>query len=430
MTFWGPRPGWRRFAPSGRGQRWVACAALILLTLLVACTERETDDVPLTMTGWVSSPAEDDLVREVLQDFRERYPDIAVDYNPIQANYIEKIQLMLGTGTAPDVFMLDAFWAPPLIRYDTLMPLDGFIASADGFDLDDFEPAFVNAFRRGSRLYGLPKDYSTLVLFYNPQMFEAAGLTGPPRSWPQFEEAARRLTRDTDGDGRIDQFGFGLVDGLEYVLPFIWQNDAVFVLPDGTPNIDDPAVHEALAFLQRLRRRGWAKLPSELGAAWNMDGFGRQRVAMTFSGQWALNFMSTTFPKTPFTVAPMPRGKVERSIAYVVGYVMPKSVRRPNRAWKLIEYLTSKEGQRKWAELNIGLPPRRSVVEARNSNESPDTSVFTRTASIARTWQLGHNQRVLDEMQTALQAIYISDVEIQEAMDRLRQRLRRVGGRR
>ena len=405
--------------PSSRARR---NRTVIAVAMVVGC--HSTDDAQsIGMTGWVSSPAEDDLVRAVVRDFEQRFPDLSVRYDPIQANYIDKIQLMLGTGTAPDVFMLDAFWAPALVAYDTLLPLDEFIASDPDFDIDDFEPALLDAFRRDGKLYGLPKDYSTLALFYNPEMLARAEIKSPPTNWDELFATAQRLTQDTDGDGRIDQYGFGLVDGLEYVLPFIWQNAAEFLSSDGTVNIDDAGVRDALRFLQRLRRSGIAKLPSEVGAAWNMDGFGRQRIAMTFSGLWAVNFMRTTFPNTPYAIANLPRGKTKQSIAYVVGYVIPKDAASPRRAWTLLRYLTSKQGQAQWAKHNIGLSPRRSIAATEKQDQHPLTSVFTRSARHARTWQLGTQLRVLDETQTALQSIYIEDVDVDDAMENLRRRL-------
>ena len=407
------RGGWPLFG---------AGALALAVVGLAGCSERD-DDSSLQMAGWVSSPTEDDLVREVVAGFEAENPDVTVTYNPIQANYIEKIQLMLGTGTAPDVFMLEAFWAPPLTGYDTLLPLDDFIAADPEFDLGDFEPAMLDAFRRDGKLYGIPKDYSTLVLFYNPEMLAEAGFDRPPETWEELAHYAEKLTLDTNGDGRIDQTGFGLVDGLEYVLPFIWQNGSRLIGEDGEPNLDDPALIETLEYLQTMRRKGHARLPSEIGAAWNMDGMGRERVAMSMSGLWAVNFMDETFADVPYKVAPLPLGKEQASIAYVVGYVIPKNANNPEKAWRLLRYLTSKEGQQSWVELGIGLPPRRSTAEIAGTASDPTLSVFTDSARYARTWQLGDDQQLLDEAQTAMQSIFITDTPVEEALAKLKDRL-------
>lgn len=393
----------------------------LLLPLLAGCWRYETGDV--RMTGWVSSPTEDLLVRALVDSFSIRYPDISVSYNPIQANYPEKLQLMLGTNTAPDVFMLESYWAPSLINFDVLMPLDDFIARDPDFDLDDFEPALLDAFRHDGKLYGIPKDYSTLLLFYNPQMFAEAGLPGPPRTWDDLARYARLLTRDTDGDGVIDQYGFGMAEQLEYILPFIWQNGGGLFDEEGKLTLKDDALVEALRFLQGLKREGVAALPTDVGASWNMDGFGRRKFAMTTSGLWAINLMEETFAGVPYAVAPLPVGRQQSSIAFVVGYVMPKNALYPDDGWTLLRFLTSKTGQLIWARSGVGLPPRNSIVEATGAREDPVKALFIETASYARPWQLGPNQRVLDEAQTALQAIFMIDTPIEEALERMSKRL-------
>ncbi|MEO1232537.1 MAG: ABC transporter substrate-binding protein [Myxococcota bacterium] len=368
------------------------------------------------------------MVRSLVERFEAKHPDLLVSYDPIQANYMEKVQLMLGTGTAPDVFMLDAFWAPTLIEYDVLLPLESYFSATS--DVDDFEPRLVGAFQSEGRTFGLPKDHSPLVLFYNPAMFREVGLEGPPRTWGELRRAAQRLSRDIGGDGRIDTVGFGLVDGLEYVLPFVWQGGGRLIDRQGRIDTSSYGLRKALSFLQELRREGWAKLPSEVGAAWNMDGFGRGRVAMTFSGLWAINFLATTFPDIPYATAPLPRAERADTISYVVGYVAPKATEHPEAAARLLTFLTSREVQASWAREGIGLPSRRSVTEELELIDDPVRSVFVRSSSVARTWQLGSHARAVDETQTTLQAIFIANEDIPEALERLklrdeRQRTRR-----
>ncbi len=404
-----------------RMQNKLLALGLAAAILVTACGESQF--AGMRLAGWVSSPFESDAMQEIVARYNAETTAAAVAYQPIQANYIEKIQLMLGTDTAPDVFMLESFWAPTLINYDTLMPLDEFVASDPAFDLGDFEPALLDAFRRDGKLYGLPKDYSTVALFYNPDMLREAGLDGPPETWEELYDYARQLTVDSNGDGSAEVFGFGTVDSVEYVLPFVWQNGGELVRNDGGVDFDNPKAIEAIEFLRQLREEGLAAVPTDMGASWNMEAYGRGRVAMTISGLWAVNFMDTTFADMPYEIAPIPGGSRQEAIAYVVGYVIPANTRYPEDAWQLLRYLTSKEGQREWAELDLGLPPRRSVVDDTELMNDPQRAVFIETAEYARTWQLGPNQRLMDELQTAMQAIFLTNAPIEDALKRADERL-------
>ena len=404
----------------------VLAHSLLLISaaaLVAACGAKP--DAGVRLSGWVSSPFESDAMQEVVAGFNTLNPDGEVAYHPIQANYIEKIQLMLGTGTAPDVFMLDAFWAPSLIDYDTLLPLDDYIAADAEFEISDFEPVLLDAFRRNGKLYGIPKDYSTVALFYNPDLFAAAGLSTPPGSLAELIDYARRLTKDTDGDGSIDQYGLGISESLEAILPFIWQNAGDLVDREGRLDIGDETAIRTIGLLRDLRTEGIATIPTDVGASWNMEAFGRKRVAMAVSGLWAVSFLDTTFADTPYEVAHLKAGDTESSIAYVVGYVIPKDTPRPDDAWTLLRYLTDRAGQSAWAEHDLGLPPRRSIVDQAGLLNDPIKRVFIESAEHARTWQLGSNQRLLDELQTAMQAVFLVNEPIDEALGRAEERLDR-----
>ncbi len=393
----------------------------LVVCLLSACGE--TEHSGMRLAGWISSPFESDAMYSIIDRYNTQSTSVGVAYQPIQANYIEKIQLMLGTDTAPDVFMLESFWAPTLINYDTLLPLDDFIASDPEFDIDDFEPALLEAFRKDGKIYGLPKDYSTIALFYNPDMFDTAGVSSAPANWEELADLAGRLTKDLDGDGVTDVFGFGAVDSIEFVLPFIWQNGGEIVSEDSGVDFDNERAIAAIRFLKQLRDEGIAAVPTDVGASWNMEAFGRGRIAMTISGLWAVNFMDTTFAATPYEIAEIPVGARRESIAFVVGYVIPANTRNPSESWRLLRYLTSKEGQQEWAALKLGLPPRRSVVETAGLMDDPRQATFIEASRYARTWQLGPNQRLMDELQTAMQAIFLTNEPIGNALIRANDRL-------
>ena len=81
-----------------------------LILLLGSCSSSEGDS--LRLSSWVSSPSETELFKATLEDFRAQQPALDFKYEPIPGNYSEKLQLMLGTKTAPDLFFLKGMTAP------------------------------------------------------------------------------------------------------------------------------------------------------------------------------------------------------------------------------------------------------------------------------------------------------------------------------
>jgi multiple sugar transport system substrate-binding protein len=120
---------------------------------------------------------------------------------------MDVIKTRLVGEAAPDVFYLDALEAPFLMSQDVSEPLDSYIKPE--FELADFAEALLNTFKYNNSIYGLPKDYSTLALFYNKKAFTNTGLEAPPTTWEELRSYAKKLTKDTNNDGIIDQYGFG-----------------------------------------------------------------------------------------------------------------------------------------------------------------------------------------------------------------------------
>lgn len=135
---------------------------LLVIITSIGCSNHDRDEgITITLAGWQSNPNEEQLLKQVLQNFVNKHPGIKVKYEVISDQYMDIIKTRLIGDAAPDVFYLDAFEAPLLMKNDVLEPLDGYIKPE--FDLDDFQPNLLNAFRDGGKTYGLPKDFSTLA---------------------------------------------------------------------------------------------------------------------------------------------------------------------------------------------------------------------------------------------------------------------------
>ncbi len=141
--------------------------------------------VTIALSGW-SNLNEKQLLQQVLKGFEAKNPKIKVKYDVIADQYMDVLKTRLIGDTAADVFYLDALEAPALMIPGVLEPLDNYITPE--FDIKDFEPALLNAFQQDGKTYGLPKDFSTLVLFYNKQAFQTSGLSQPPKTWEELRD--------------------------------------------------------------------------------------------------------------------------------------------------------------------------------------------------------------------------------------------------
>jgi multiple sugar transport system substrate-binding protein len=392
--------------------------------VVLGCAGRQQGSV--TLSGWTASPIEEKLLLKMVTEFEASHPGVTVVYEPIPGNYMDKIQLMLGTRTAPDVFYLESFYAPAMEAFDVLEPLDEYI-KRDSVDLADFEPALSSAFQSGGKTYGLVKDYTTVGLFYNTEMFKKEGITGPPRTWEEFLVICKKLTKDADGDGNIDQWGFCINPSLEYLLPFVYQNGGSFFDDGGTRvAILDPPFMEALTFFVALYKDGYAVQPSDIGAGWPADAFGKGSIGMMCSGNFAIPFLENNYPQTKFAIAELPQKKEKATLAFTVGYVIAKHCEHKEQAWELLKYLTSVEGMTKWTALGLALPPRKSVVKINRLDNDPLRKALVEGAAYARPWQLSRSYQILDETQSSLQRIFLTAAPVQTEMADLKKRVEKV----
>ena len=118
--------------------------------------------------------------------------------------------MLFAGGNPPDVFAMDAPLYPDWQSRGALMNLQPYL-DADAGRLDGIYPVTLEAYQQADGYYGLPRDFQTIVLYYNKDMFDAArhGLSRPTTGrWTICGAAAKTLTLDKDGDGITDQWGF------------------------------------------------------------------------------------------------------------------------------------------------------------------------------------------------------------------------------
>jgi len=387
------------------------------LLLITSCIKDKSNT--LRFSSWQSNPSEKRLTDSLLHSFTRKYPGTAVKFELIPGNYSEKIQLMLGTHSAPQIFYIKDWLAPSYLRYDVLQPLNEYIEKDTTFDLADFYPQFINAFTKNGIIYGLPKDFGPYVLFYNEDMFREAGIVAPPKDWEELEEFSGRLTKDADGDGRIEQYGFVVEPSIDKLMPFVFQNMGTFEDKDGNLTINTPEFKGALEYYYGLYEKHIATIPAEVSMNNTEEVFGRKRAAMLVSGGWFLPQLKDQFPDVHYKIAFLPRGKQMATIAFTVSYTTAKENPLKDETWKLMNYLTGKEGMKVWTSTGIAMPTRKSVAIELGYIDHPIYKYFMGSVEFAKVFQVDYNERWYTITQSALQAVFYEKADIQQKLQQM-----------
>lgn len=351
--------------------------------------------VVVKLSSWAANPTEQKLLRQLLNDFETQHPGIKVKHEVINDQYMDVIKTRFVGEAAPDVFYLDVFEAPFLMSQNVLEPLDAYIKPE--FDLADFQKTLLDSFKYENHIYGLPKDYSTLALFYNKKAFAAANLSSPPTTWDELRNDSKQLTVDTNHDGRIDQYGFGEIPELARqaykIKAFGGQlvNEfgyAAFASQTGLQGLQ-------LAVDQYQKDRSSAQ-KSDVGTNSGSEMFGQGKAAMVIEGNWAIPYLTETFPKLEFATAEVPSMNDKKgTMVFTVAYVMNKLALHKAEAWKLMSYLTGKEGMQKWTATGFALPTRKSVASNLGYEKDLMRSPFLAGVNYAIPWQAGKYPAVI-----------------------------------
>jgi len=187
-------------------RKWTAClVGLLVAVMLIPGGARAQTGITLTYDFpiGVSGPLYD-LMTSIVNDFNRTHMGITVQ--PVFAgNYVQAMaKAITGVmgGSPPDVAVLDTPELYSLLDQNAIIPLDDFIAKQPPGWLDDFYAALLLNARSQGHIYSIPYQRSTVIFFYNKDMFQKAGLdpNTPPKNWTELVADAQKLTvRDASG---------------------------------------------------------------------------------------------------------------------------------------------------------------------------------------------------------------------------------------
>ncbi|WP_339327923.1 ABC transporter substrate-binding protein [Anabaena lutea] len=353
--------------------------------IIISCHSlpSSTSSVTIKLSGWGGSPVEQKLLKQVLKDFEAKHPTIKVKYEVISDQYMDVIKTRLIGEAAPDVFYLDALEAPFLMSQNVLEPLDTYIQPE--FDLADFEDNLLNSFKYQNHIYGFPKDYSTLGLFYNKKAFSNAGLNSHPTTWDELRRYSQKLT------GKLNQYGFGESPELARQVYKIIAYGGKIVDKNGYAAFASEAGLQGLNLvIDQYQKDRTSALKSDVGASSGSDMFGQGKVSMVIEGNWAIPYLQETFPQIDFATAEVPKiNNKKGTMVYTVAYVMNKQTKHKKAAWELISYLTGKQGMEKWTGTGFALPTRKSVAEKLGYDKDPLRAALVAGVDYATPLQVG-----------------------------------------
>lgn len=407
-------------------------AIVLLVVLSVSCNSSRPSNSSqanghITLTYWSATNAlELDFANQVAAEWNTSHPEVQIKVEPVPSGQSseEVILAAMASHTTPDIYanifpgaMQDLLDAQGVVQLD---------AYPDFFDVlhERMTPELLNQYRSSDgHYYQVPWKSNPIMVLYNTRMLRDAGVTSLPTTYSEFLSVAASVTRDRDGDGRIDQWMLT----IDY-FP-IWYKRLFDYLPlymaasNGQPlfegrkiAFDNQASVAIFRFLHECFARGYAPRQSFQGDVF-IDG----RVAAKFTGPNSIGLLeryrSADFE---YDYGPIPRP--DGASGQPVSYADPKSIvifktcQHPREAWEFIKFVISRRNDLRFLELTSQLPIRARLLEdetfADYFKRNPKLVKFAEQLTTARSIEsIAELKEIFDAIAQEVEASVVFDLK-------------------
>ncbi|RWX68452.1 sugar ABC transporter substrate-binding protein [Mesorhizobium sp. M4B.F.Ca.ET.089.01.1.1] len=355
--------------------------------------------------------------QDVKKEFEAANPGITVKFEVVPWEVLlQKLTTDITAGTNADLSIIGTRWLIDFVQQDVAEPLDGYITP-------EFKDRFIDTFLSPSimegKTYGLPIAASARAMYYNKELFEKAGIAKPPVTWTELQEDARKIKALGSGT-----FGFGLqgkeIETDVYYYYAMWSQGTEILNKDGTSGLGTQGALDAAKLYKSMIDEGL----TEPGVTSNnredvQNLFKQGKVGMMITAPFLSNQIKEEAPNLKYGVAAIPAGPTGARGTYGVtdSIIMFKNSKNKDEAWKLLDFLFTKEQRAKFTQGEGFLPVNKEEAKMDYYVNNADLAAFTallpdaRFAPVIPGWE-----EIAQITSDAMQKIYLGSAEPEAAL--------------
>ncbi|HCS36588.1 MAG TPA: sugar ABC transporter substrate-binding protein [Sphaerochaeta sp.] len=361
-------------------KRVIAVALILLIVGSFAFAQggkEKTDEVQV-VKFWYHFDNPETALNPLIEKFEAENPGIKIEPERISWDtYNQKLLTSIAGGYPPDVAQVKLWWQPQLVEMGALLPLDDYIADWDGKN-DIHDRIWELTRHSDGKQYYMPLQMVILYLYYRADMFEELGLA-VPKTREEFLDVAKKLTRDLDGDGIVDVYGFGIRGargGHDWWGTFVLSSGAEFFDANGDSKLTTPQAIAANQWFIDLYTKHKVSPPTTPS-----DGF-VEVIANMKSGKTAMTIHHLGSAKEleavlgdKISAAPVPKG----AEGYWTSFgdeenAIFAATKVPEAAFKWASFLAEAENNAIWQKSS-------GQVSVNKSNASADADRFLKATT-------------------------------------------------
>lgn len=337
-------------------------------------TRKERQEGPITLTYWCAAIQQEiDLAKSQVKEWNATHDSVKVKLQPLpESKSSEEVLLAaIAGGTTPDV--CSNMWPGAM---DDYVSAGGLVCLNDYPFLYDYIKKRVpsdileNLKASDGKLYQVPWKTNPLMMMYNVNMFENSGVDSLPRTYSDHMRVGEKITRDTDGDGRVDQWL-----GYRETNPIWWQRLFDFypcyiaassghtLVRNSEIDLNNQPTRQVLNFFRRLYVEGYYPTTTFKG-----DAFLEEKIATQITGPWNVTHVRKFKPEGfKFDVMPIPVPDDHKGPVYTYGDYKNISIfsntKYPEEVCQFAKFLISKRNDLKLLEMTNQIPIRANIIK-------------------------------------------------------------------
>ncbi len=332
-------------------------------------------DQSLEIAYWNYGPAAEQINKSTADAFTTAHPGVKITLTPVAGEnwgtYYANVATLIASGKRPDLMTISGEGAQFVHANKLVLPVNKYLDKDPDAKalLADIAPGLINGFKVKGDVVTLTYGWNDMVVYYNTDLFKKDGVAPPSANWTwdDFKAIAKQLTRDTNGDGKPDQYGFTWASNEIFpgIMPWVANSGGNLTSDDVCQaTADTPQVNKAVSFLEGLITDGISPAPMPMSDVFTR--FQNGQIAMFGAGRWPIaTFLPAGFKS--FDIQLYPKGDTYKTVFGGGGYPILRSSKNPDLAWEFQKFTVSDAIEKQYVgtpdKPGDSIPSRRSAAQ-------------------------------------------------------------------
>ncbi|NUT92300.1 MAG: sugar ABC transporter substrate-binding protein [Saccharothrix sp.] len=359
--------------------------ALAVAAALVLAGCADTEKGSATSLLVFGDPHELAAYRSLEAAYEKAHPgaDLRLVEASDRKDLIARLSTSIAGGKPPDLFLMNYRFYGQFAAKDAIEPAGPMLTASKTLKADDFYPQALEAFQVRGEQMCMPQNISSLVVYYNRDLFKKYGIAEPRPgwSWDDMVATAIALTRDANGDvvKGVDadqpgapagpppvEYGLAVSPELVRLAPFVWSNEGKLFDDDRSPGrfaFDEQAVESLQKFVDLRGRHGVVPTDQEVESQDDEARFAAGKLGMLMSSRRS----TTTFRASAgfdWDVAALPVHRTPATVLHSDAYCVTRGSSDKAAAWKFVEFALGPEGAKIMAGTGRTVPSNKAVAQS------------------------------------------------------------------